>query len=128
MPTDPDEGGARSIPIGGKSGATAHDIRDEGPPVALVHGLGLNRRMWRCQLPALTPRFTEIWYDLLGHGDNAKDRGSCCLSILADQLARLLDGLEIQRCSVVGFPLGWWICHRFAQDHPHRAIGKGGVE
>ncbi|MDH3473838.1 MAG: alpha/beta fold hydrolase [Rhodospirillales bacterium] len=103
-----------------KSGETAYDISGDGPPVALVHGLGLNRGMWRWQLPALTPRFTVISYDLLGHGESAKPQGQCDLSLFADQLARLLDEIGVARCAVVGFSLGGMIARAFALAHPQR--------
>ena len=103
-----------------RSGETAYDISGEGPPVVLVHGLGLNRGMWRWQLPALTPHFTVVTYDLLWQGESAKPAGDCSLSLFAGQLARLLDDIGVARCAVVGFSLGGMIARAFALAHPQR--------
>ena len=41
-----------------------------GSPVILVHGLGMNRQMWQWQMDSLTPHFSVICFDLLGHGES----------------------------------------------------------
>ena len=103
-----------------RSGETAYDISGDGPPVMLVHGLGLNRGMWQWQLPALTPQFTVITYDFLGHGESANPEGACNLSLFAQQLAALLDDIGVERCAVVGFSLGGMIARSFALSHAQR--------
>lgn len=104
-----------------RSGETEYDIAGDGPPVVLVHGLGLNRHMWQWQLPALTPHFTVVSYDLLGHGESANPQGACSLSLFAGQLARLLDDIGVARCAAAGFSLGGMIVRAFALAHPRRA-------
>lgn len=44
------------------------DIRGEGPPVVLLHGWGLNVRVWDPLAAALGNRFRLIAVDLPGHG------------------------------------------------------------
>ena len=104
-----------------RSGETAYEVAGDGPTVVLVHGLGLRRQMWQWQLPALVPHFTVISYDLLGHGESADPEGSCNLSLFADQLARLLDEIGVERCAAVGFSLGGMIVRAFALAYPQRA-------
>lgn len=100
-----------------------------GPPVVLVHGLGLNRAMWRWQMPALETRFRVIRYDLYGHGESAPPpglkTGPPTLAMFADQLAGVLDGLGVQRAAVIGFSLGGMIVRRFIMDYPGRAAALG---
>ena len=55
----------------GDTPETVFERQGHGPPVVLIHGLGLRRAMWQWQLPALTPHFDVLSYDLLGHGDSA---------------------------------------------------------
>ena len=101
-------------------GETAWDRRGNGPSVALIHGFGLNRAMWQWQLPALTPHFTVLTYDLLGHGESVAPEGRPDLAMFSGQLLRLMDRLGIERLAVVGFSLGGMIARRFALDHPDR--------
>ena len=100
---------------------SCYEWHGQGPVVALVHGLGLNRHMWRWQLPALTPRYRVLAYDLFGHGESAKPPGRPSLKMFSDQLEGLLQACNVQRCAVVGFSLGGMIARRFVLDHPSRA-------
>jgi 3-oxoadipate enol-lactonase len=99
---------------------TAFQLQGDGPAVALVHGLGLNGAMWQWQLPALTPHFQVLTYDLLGHGASAKPVAAACLAMFSEQLLQLLDRCRMERAAIVGFSLGGMIARRFALDHPDR--------
>jgi len=101
-------------------GDTTYTIEGAGPPVVLVHGMGLNRHMWDWQMEALTRRFQVIRYDLLGHGDSDKPLRRYELSDLSDQLLRLVDGLELGPFGLAGFSLGGMIVRAFAIAHPDR--------
>ncbi len=99
---------------------TAYELRGQGPAVVLVHGMGLNRAMWQWLLPALTPRFRVLSFDLIGHGESADPVGQPALQTFAAQIIELLDACGLTRCAVVGFSLGGMIARRFAIDHPNR--------
>ena len=103
------------------AGATAYETHGTGPPLVLIHGLGLNRKMWQWQLDALTPCFTVVCYDLLGHGDSEKPRGPYAMPAMVDQISKLMYALELERAALVGFSLGGLIARSFALAHPHRA-------
>lgn len=105
----------------GEQDGTAYTVDGEGPPVVLVHGMGLNRDMWTWQLPPLTRRFRVIRYDLLGHGESANPPADCGMEHLVTQFDRLLDHLGIERCALVGFSLGGLIVRAYALVHPDRA-------
>ena len=102
------------------AGETAWERHGSGPPVVLIHGFGLNRAMWQWQLPALTPHFSVLTYDLLGHGESAPPAGTPDLAMFSGQLLGLMDRCGIARAAVVGFSLGGMIARRFALDHPDR--------
>lgn len=102
------------------SAETAYDMQGSGPAVALIHGLGLNRRMWQWQLPALVPHFSVLSYDLLGHGESARPTRVPDLTLFSEQLLRIMDSLGVERAAIVGFSLGGMIARRFAIDHPDR--------
>ena len=92
----------------------------DAPAVALIHGLGLNRRMWRWHAPDLSLRYRVLSYDLYGHGESAPPPATPSLTLFSEQLRGLLDELAVERCAVVGFSLGGMINRRFALDHPGR--------
>ena len=104
----------------GDADETSWELHGDGPVVALIHGFGLNREMWQWQLPALTPHFRVLSYDLLGHGASAPPEGTPDLAMFSGQLLRLMDRCGIERAAVVGFSLGGMIARRFALDHPDR--------
>ncbi|MBI1386088.1 MAG: alpha/beta fold hydrolase [Rhizobiales bacterium] len=91
-----------------------------GPVVALVHGLGLNRGMWREQVPCLAARFRVLTYDLAGHGESPPSGARPSLAVFSSQLSGLLDDIGIARAAVAGFSLGGMIARRFAMDHSER--------
>ena len=102
------------------AGGTAYELQGQGPAVVLVHGMGLNRALWQWLLPALTPHFQVLTYDLLGHGESADPVGQPDLRTFTAQTLELLDDCGLARCAVVGFSLGGMIARRFALDHPDR--------
>lgn len=101
---------------------TAYDLSgpEHAPVLALVHGLGLSRHVWDGLLPAFQTRYRVLRYDLHGHGASAPAGRELSLAVLADQLAGLLDHLDIPACSVIGFSIGGMINRRFALDHRDR--------
>ena len=104
----------------GSVGETAWERHGSGPPVVLIHGFGLNRAMWQWQLPALTPHFSVLTYDLLGHGESAPPAETPSLAMFSRQLLGLLDRCGIERAALVGFSLGGMIARRAALDHGDR--------
>lgn len=101
-------------------GGTLVESEGEGPPVVLVHGLGMTRAMWDWQWPALRHRFRVVRYDLLGHGASDKPRDGYTLARFAGQTADVMDGLGLVRAALVGFSLGGLIVQAFALAHPAR--------
>ena len=104
----------------GNAGEMAWERHGSGPPVVLIHGFGLNRAMWQWQLPALTPQFSVLTYDLLGHGESAPPAGTPDLAKFSRQLLGLMDRCGVERAALVGFSLGGMIARRVALDHPDR--------
>ena len=91
-----------------------------GSPLILVHGLGMNRQMWQWQMDSLTPYFSVICYDLLGHGESVNPEIPCHLSQFSGQLLALMEGLNLESCALVGFSLGGLIVQNFVLNHPEK--------
>jgi pimeloyl-ACP methyl ester carboxylesterase len=84
-------------------------------------------------LPLLTPRYTVIAPDLLGHGESAKPLGDYSLGAYASGLRDLLVGaLGIERATLVGQSLGGGVAMQLAYQHPELCerlvlVGSGGL-
>ena len=73
----------------------------EGPPLLLIHGVGLNADAWAPMLPLLTAHFSITAIDLPGHGESASISATD-LADYADKIAEILPN----NCFVVGHSLG----------------------
>ena len=94
-----------------------HDATGDGPPVVLLHGLGLSRAVVDPVLPALTSRFRVLRLDLRGHGASpASDRPFSHL----DDVVATLDALGLERVGLVGQSLGGAVAVDLALAHPSR--------
>lgn len=107
--------------------ATAFDWHGpaDAPAVALIHGLGLERGMWRDFVDDLRADYRVLAYDLFGHGASQPPPATPSLALFSAQLRGLLDAAGVDSCAVVGFSLGGMICRRFAMDCPARATVLG---
>jgi pimeloyl-ACP methyl ester carboxylesterase len=91
-----------------------------GEPILFVHAFPLDGRMWEPQRKELGREARVIVPDLRGFGSSPADLPPATLDEHADDLARLLDGLRIERATLVGLSMGGYICFRFAARHRAR--------
>jgi pimeloyl-ACP methyl ester carboxylesterase len=107
--------------------------RGKGEPVVLIHGwlasAGLN---W--ELPGisadLAKDFRVIEMDVRGHGlSDTPKKEELYGEELVEDVARLLDHLEIKKAHVVGYSMGGIIAGKFAVKHPGRvrSVTLGGM-
>ncbi|MEM7541774.1 MAG: alpha/beta fold hydrolase [Pseudomonadota bacterium] len=98
--------------------------RDDSYPIILIHGVGLDHRMWDAQAAALAGDQRVLRYDLLGHGDTPPSaEPEIGIEDFSAQLLGVLDACDVRRAIIVGFSLGGLIAQRFAADHPNRLAG-----
>lgn len=84
----------------------AYEIQGDGPPVVFLHGIGGRRQNWRGQAEAVASGFTAIAWDARGYGDSDDNDPSFVFSDFGDDLARLLDNLNIDKAHLVGLSMG----------------------
>lgn len=102
------------VNIGGAS--LYYEMTGAGSPVVLLHGLGLDHRMWDEQVAPLAHAHTVVRYDLRGSGrSTAGSHGGNH----AEDLKALLDHLELVRVSLVGLSLGGGAAINFAVAYPN---------
>lgn len=102
---------------------TAVEISGIGPPIILLHGVGLNQSIWAEQVRALASDFQVITYDLLGHGRSAAARISAPLAEWVDQLNSVVRDLALEKFALVGFSFGGLIAQAYAAQYS-RMIDK----
>lgn len=102
-----------------------YDVCGEGDRVlVLVHGLLMNRHMFDRLGPEMAARGNRVVrVDLLGHGESDRPTklGYYSMSAFADQVAELLDHLEVDQAVVGGTSLGANVSLELAARHPDRA-------
>lgn len=95
--------------------------RGHGMPVVLVHGFPLNHAMWNAQIEALSARYRILAPDLRGFGASGVTEGTVTMEQFADDLAALLDALEVEEPVVVcGLSMGGYIAWAFWRKYPSR--------
>ena len=108
------------------------DSEGGGRPVVLIHGWPLSGASWSEQVPALTDAgYRVITYDRRGFGDSAKPEDGYDYDTFADDLAGLLDGLDLTDASLVGFSMGGGEIARYIGRHGtgrlHSVVFAGAV-
>jgi pimeloyl-ACP methyl ester carboxylesterase len=96
-----------------------HDATGDGPPVVLLHGLGLSRAVFDPVLPALSSRFRVLRLDLRGHGASPAPDPPVPY-VHADDVRATLDALGLDRVDLVGQSLGGAVAVDLALAHPER--------
>src|SRR5690606_20582878 len=94
------------------------DIGD-GPPILLLHSLGTDHRLWTPQLTPLADDFRVVAPDSRGHGGSGWT-GELDLDDWTDDLARVLDHLDLAQVALVGVSMGGVQALAFALRHPRR--------
>jgi len=97
-----------------------------GDPVVLIHGFSSSAdASWRQTgvFDKLARDFRVIALDCRGHGQSDKphDPASYGLAMVED-VARLLDHLQIRRAHIVGYSMGGAITGAFVVKHPDRVL------
>ncbi|HEV7826990.1 MAG TPA: alpha/beta fold hydrolase [Mycobacteriales bacterium] len=103
-----------------------------GPPLLLIHGIGVSSATWLPVLPALAEHFDVIAPDLLGHGHSDKPRADYGVGAYACGMRDLLSVLDVEQPTVVGHSLGGGVAMQFAYQFPERCarlllVSSGGV-
>jgi 3-oxoadipate enol-lactonase len=96
-------------------GRLYYEVVGAGPPLALVHGFTLDRRMWQDQLPALAAGRRVITVDLRGFGLSDPPAGPYSS---VEDLKALLDYLDAGPAAIMGLSMGGGIATSFALAYP----------
>jgi pimeloyl-ACP methyl ester carboxylesterase len=103
------------------SGRIAYTEQGTGPVALFVHGVLLNKHLWRHQLAHLSDIRRCIAVDLLAHGetDIAGDQ-DVSVTANAKMLEQFLDALNVEQADLVGNDSGGGIAQIFSALYPQR--------
>jgi pimeloyl-ACP methyl ester carboxylesterase len=97
------------------SGRISYAETGSGPVALFVHGVLLNKHLWRHQLEGLSDIRRCIAVDLLAHGDTEiKPDQDVSVTANANMLREFLDALQIDQVDLVGNDSGGGIAQIFA--------------
>ena len=99
-------------------GGTIHVVeRGSGRPVLLLHGVTLQWWVWSALIRLLEDRYRVLAWDMRGHGGSIVGHDGVTLEAVADDLAVVLESLELTDALVVGHSMGGMALARFCADH-----------
>jgi 3-oxoadipate enol-lactonase len=100
----------------------AYQVTGDGPAIVLVHGFGLDMRMWDSQVPELEKRFRVVRYDCRGFGASGPFDPAVGYTHAGDLIA-LLDHLGIGKAVLAGLSFGGRVVTQAALAAPDRVAG-----
>lgn len=97
----------------------SYDTFGSGDPLLLIMGFGMPGIAWTPVLPFLSA-FKCIYYDNRGTGNSDRPEGAYSIAVMAEDAARLLDALRIEKAKVYGISMGGMIAQELALHYPER--------
>jgi pimeloyl-ACP methyl ester carboxylesterase len=97
-----------------------YQVSGEGEPVVQIHGAGFGHYNFAPATPELAKHFRVIDFDMRGYGRSERPVQDYDMEVWADDVAGLLDALEIQRAHVHGSSMGGMIAIVVAGKYPER--------
>jgi len=98
-----------------------YEVHGDGPPLVLLMGIGYDSSLWTlAQVPALSPQFQVVLMDNRDAGRSSRAGHPYRIADMADDVAGLLDALEIERSHLLGLSMGGLIAQEFALRHADR--------
>lgn len=97
-----------------------YELRGDGPPVLLVHGLGYARWGWEPVVDGLAERLRVCLFDNRGIGESDSPEGPYSARTMAEDAVAVLDAAGLERAHVVGTSLGGMVAQELALGWPER--------
>jgi pimeloyl-ACP methyl ester carboxylesterase len=95
-----------------------YELHGSGAPLVLVHGSWGDARNWRLVVPGLAESFRVVVYDRRGHSRSERTDSPGSVDEDGDDLAALLEALELAPAHVVTNSYGGSIALRLATRRP----------
>lgn len=104
-----------------RRGRTFVQTQGKGAPLVFIHGALLNSDLWTQQIETFSDLFECVGYDLRGHGRSGPSSlKRYSIGTFAEDLAEILEALELRRPILCGLSMGGMIAQSFAARYPER--------
>ena len=97
----------------------------QGAPIVLIHGWPLDADMWSAQALALAEKgHRVVAYDRRGFGRSSQPWHGFDYDTLADDLAQLIDHLDLEQVTLAGFSMGGGEVARYLGRHGGARVAR----
>ena len=97
----------------------------QGDPVILIHGWPLSNEMWEYQIEDLVANnYRVIAYDRRGFGKSSQPWNGYDYDTLTDDLKAIIDQLQLENITLVGFSMGGGEVVRYFSRHAGKNVVK----
>jgi 3-oxoadipate enol-lactonase len=97
-----------------------YETHGSGPAIVFAHGAGGNHLSWYQQVVHFRERYTCVTFDHRGFGRSLDARPVDERPRFDEDLAALIDHLELRDVCLVAQSMGGWTCLGYAVTHPQR--------
>ena len=102
-----------------------YEVAGEGPAVIFAHGLGGNHLSWWQQIAHFAPKYTCVAFAHRGFPPSSPVPGKSAPDSYADDLAALIQELELKDVALVAQSMGGWTCLEYALREPKAGARAG---
>ena len=99
-----------------------YEIHGQGEALVLIMGYGGNSEGWFHQIPGLSREYRVVAFDNRGTGRSDKPDVPYTMQMLAQDIAGLIEALDINAAHIYGVSMGGMIAQEFALRYPERVI------
>jgi 3-oxoadipate enol-lactonase len=96
------------------------EVAGSGEPLFLLNGIMMTTATWQLQTRVLAETYQCVLHDFRGQLRSDKPPGPYSMQTHVDDLAALMDELQIERAHLVGTSYGGEVGMMFAGSHPDR--------
>ena len=109
----------RTVFVGSKEFLVRETGLPDAPPIVLIHGWVYDSvETFSRLVPLLVDRFRVIMIDQRNYGGSSSLYEDYEIETVADEIAAVLDALEVTRATVFGYSMGGMVAQALARRHP----------
>jgi len=98
-----------------------YEERGDGFPLVLIAGFGVDHMGWSAVIDNLAENYRVILFDNRGAGQSDAPDQSYDIAAMADDIAALLDHLQIEQAYICGHSMGTSVAQQFALKYPQKS-------